>query len=259
MNKILTGNNVEILRGFDAESVDLTVTSPPYDNLRNYKGYEFDFEGLAGELYRVTKPGGIVVWIVGDATVKGDETGTSFKQALFFKEIGFNLHDTMIFAKKVAPFYNPNSLRYKQAFEYMFVLSKGRVKTYNPINDRPSVQAGKTVKFISGRGPTDRERYKNYEVISDYQVRYNIWEYLTSSHCTKDKVAFEHPAIFPEQLAEDHILSWSNPGDSVLDPFGGSGTTAKMALKTGRNFIHIDISEEYNEIARQRIEALEVE
>lgn len=232
--------------------IDLVVTSPPYDNLRNYKGYSFDFESTAKELYRIIKKGGIVVWVVGDATVKGSETGTSFKQALYFKEIGFNLHDTMIYAKN-----NPVPLthnRYEQQFEFMFILAKGKPKVFNPI--KIATKTNQTYRY--------RGRSKNYE--SSYSVRareeytrtkpdkidYNIWFYSVG---TNDKT--KHNAPFPEQLANDHIISWSNESDLVYDPFLGSGTAAKMALINNRYFIGSEISEEYCEIAKNRIIKLE--
>jgi DNA modification methylase len=259
INEIITGNNVDILRGISDEYIDLTVTSPPYDDLRNYNGYSFPFEEVAQQLYRVTKQGGIVVWIVGDKTHKGSESGTSFKQALYFKEIGFNLHDTMIYSK-LNPFGSSGkgSLRYRQGFEYMFVLSKGKVKTFNPIMEpckkAGKTETGKTRKNRQSDGlPFDAQREITVTVNNEKMLR-NIWDYYTGyMHSSKDKIAYEHPAIFPDKLAEDHILTWSKPNDIVLDVFGGSGTTAKMAKLNGRQFIHIDISEEYNAIARERI------
>lgn len=223
--------------------VDLVVTSPPYDNLRTYNGYCFDFEATAKELYRVTKQGGVVVWVVGDATVKGSETGTSFKQALFFKECGFNLHDTMIYEKSGMAY--PDSTRYHNVFEYMFVLSKGIPKSINIIKDREN-------KYKGAQGGNKRgglcER-------ADYGARFNIWRFANGrDNSTKDRIAFSHPAIFPEQLANDHIISWSNAGDVVYDPFLGSGTTAKMAIKNNRKWIGSEISSEYCAIIKRRIE-----
>jgi site-specific DNA-methyltransferase (adenine-specific) len=230
----------------EAGSVDLTVTSPPYDNLRSYNGYSFDFEAVAKELYRITKDGGVVVWVVGDATIDGSETGTSFRQALFFKEIGFNLHDTMIYQKH--NFSNPSSNRYHQIFEYMFVFSKGKPKTFNALKDRPNVEAGKigswgknTSRQVDGT-MVERKRKMNTE----FGMRYNIWR-------IKTEMKPLHPAPFPEELARDHVLSWSNPGDVVYDPFMGSGTTAKVAIETGRKYLGSEISSEYWEIAQKRI------
>jgi site-specific DNA-methyltransferase (adenine-specific) len=230
--------------------VDLTVTSPPYDNLREYKGFVFDFEGIAQQLYRVTKQGGVVVWVVGDATIKGSETGTSFRQALYFKDIGFNLHDTMIFRK-----INPmpvKSNRYLPCFEYMFILSKGSPLVFNPLLKRTIANG---VKKYSG---SDREngRFgscgKKRNLYTYYQ---NIWDFKVGfCQSSKDNEATKHPAIFPENLAKDHIISWSNEGDTVLDPFAGSGTTAKMSILMGRNYTAIEISKEYCEIARKRVQ-----
>lgn len=228
VNTVYCGNCLEVLKGFPENCINLTVTSPPYDNLRSYNGYEFDFEGIARELFRVTANGGVVVWVVGDATDKGSETGTSFRQALYFKEIGFNLHDTMIYEKNSPAFpARANSNRYTQIFEYMFVFSKGKPKC-NLICDKPNKWAGH--KDFSGK-------LKN--PVPDFSPRNNIWKYTTSFNGVK------HPAPFPEKLAEDHILTWSNPGDLVLDPMAGSGTTLRAAKKAGRNYIGIEISEEY--------------
>lgn len=249
-NQIIVGNCAEILKSFCRDCIDLTVTSPPYDNLRNYNGYAFDFENIAKELYRVTKSGGVLVWVVSDATIKGSETGTSFKQALFFKEVGFNLHDTMIYSRLAMPSSAP---RYSQDFEYMFVFSKGVVKTFNA-QQVPCEYAG------VGTSPTSRNKDgvlsgKGRRIIKDTKKKSNIWHYSAGAgKSSKDKIAYEHPAIFPEALAEDHILSWSNPGDIVLDPFCGSGTTLKMAKLNNRLYVGIDISEEYCEISRQRVE-----
>jgi DNA modification methylase len=261
INEIFTGNNVEILRTMTDDYVDLTVTSPPYDGLRTYNGYSFDFDSIARELYRVTKPGGVVVWVVGDATRNGSESLTSFRQALYFKEIGFNVHDTMIYRKSNA--MPQTHRRYEQEFEYMFVFSKGKPKTFNPLLI-PCSTAGqiydyskrKSASSVSENGVgRNREEKK---ATKSHKQRGNIWSYqIGNNKSTKDKAAFNHPAIFPENLAEEHIVSWSNHGDIVLDPFGGSGTTAKMAKKNGRQFIHIDISEEYNEIARERIAGID--
>jgi len=238
VNKIYNENCLDTMARMPDGFVDLTVTSPPYDNLRTYNGYSFDFEAVAKELYRVTKQGGVVVWVVGDATIKGSETGTSFKQALFFKEIGFNLHDTMIYEK--SGFANPSTGRYHQTFEYMFVFSKGKPKTFNPIKDRENKYKG-----IQGGEHSFR---------ADYGMRFNVWRYANGGNNTsRDKETFEHPAPFPEKLANDHIISWSNEGDLVYDPFMGSGTTAKMAILNKRNWIGSEISQEYCEIAEKRI------
>ena len=239
------------------KQVDLTVTSPPYDDLRDYEKslvWNFDvFKQVANRLYDITKDGGVVVWIVGDKTIKGSESGTSFKQALYFKEIGFNLHDTMIYAKNNVYAHDPRNKRYKQCFEYMFILSKGKPKTYNEIKDRPNKHKGKTLSGTKGRNKSGEKRELKNVVINEFQARFNIWEYTTGGSVSSDKIAFKHPAIFPEKLAQDHILSWSNEGDTVLDCFMGSGTTGKMALLNNRNFIGIEKVNDYFKISKQRI------
>lgn len=227
--------------------IDLTVTSPPYDDLRTYNGFEFDFESIAKELFRVTKTGGVVVWVVGDATVNGSETGTSFKQALYFKEIGFNLHDTMIYAKEQIAF--PSTNRYHQAFEYMFVLSKGVPKSVNLLQDRLNVSFGRKGKVNSRTKSGNIKRGDKNIVIREYSERLNYWIIYNLMRGIENK----HPAIFPEKLARDHIYSWSNENDLVYDPFMGSGTTAKMAIDLKRNYIGSEISKEYCDIAEKRI------
>lgn len=257
INEIVCGDNVEVLKGFPDSCIDLTVTSPPYDNLRTYNGFEWDFEGLARELYRVTKKGGVVVWVVGDATINGSETGTSFRQALTFIDVGFRLHDTMIYEKNTSSFpARRDGVRYTQIFEYMFVLSKGRPKTVDLICDKPNKWAGhknwgRNTKRCKDGHLVEIEDIKK---VPKFSPRNNIWRYVVGGgFASTDKEAHQHPAIFPEKLAEDHIKSWSKPGDIVLDPFCGSGTTAKMALLNKRKFIGIDISEEYVDLARNRI------
>lgn len=248
-NKVYTGDCLEVLKGVESGSVDLTVTSPPYDNLRTYGGYTFDFEGIAKELYRVTKEGGVVVWVVGDQTINGSETGTSFKQALFFKDIGFNLHDTMIWIKSAIFPHDIKTHRYKQQFEYMFIFSKGKPKTFNPIKDVRNNSYGKQIKAHGGRKKNGELRGAERKIeISEFRIRNNHW--ILNQETNKN-----HPAIFPEKLAVEHIRSWSNEGDLVLDPMCGSGTTCKMALLNNRNYIGIELNPEYVKIAEGRLRA----
>ena len=232
--------------------INLTITSPPYDSMRKYKGYTFDFKAIARELYRVTKEGGVVVWVVGDQTIKGSESGTSFKQALYFKEIGFRLHDTMIYQK--GNFSMPDRTRYHQIFEYMFVFSKGKPSTFNPIVDRKNKSAGsRCFSTNTKRVPNGGMRRTNRrDKVKELGRRYNIWQMNTAAQ-EKPCQKLEHPAIFPAALARDHIKSWSLPGDLVYDPMLGSGTTASMAIETGRNFIGSEISKEYCKLARKTI------
>ena len=247
INKIYCESNLETMKRMPDNFIDLTVTSPPYDDLRTYNGYSFPFEEIAKELYRVTKQGGVVVWVIADQTKNGSESGTSFKQALFFKEIGFNIHDTMIYKKKrIVPLTHN---RYEQGFEYMFIFSKGKPKTFNPIMI-DCIYAGTetwgnpSFHKTSSSGLVKVEKKK----INDKKQKENVWEYLNA----KDK-NFKHPAPFPEQLANDHIISWSKENDLIYDPFMGSGTTAKMAIINNRNFIGSEISKEYTNIANKRL------
>lgn len=242
---LYNGDSAQVLKYLPTESIDLTMTSPPYDNLRKYNGFSFDFETIAKELYRITKHGGVVVWVVGDATVNGSETGTSFRQALYFMDCGFNLHDTMIW-RKTNPMPKVKTKRYFDVFEYMFVLSKGQPKTFNPIMQICKC-GGKvydsTCKNMGGENGRTTKKF----VLNTERYKDNIWEIAIAQNKTV------HPAVFPEQIAKDHILSWSNEGDIVLDPFMGSGTTAKMALQLGRKCIGIEISAEYCELSKSRI------
>lgn len=252
LNTIYNEDCLEGMKRLPDGRIDLTVTSPPYDNLRTYNGYSWDFEGVAKELYRVTKDGGVVVWIVADATVKGSETGTSFKQALFFKECGFNLHDTMIWSKDTFTATGSLKVRYGSTFEYMFVLSKGKPKTFNPIKDRKNKYAKRTVHGTVRQqdGTYRRVVGSGKKRVAEFGQRFNVWDIPSVKRPSERN---GHPAQFPERLVTDHIISWSNEGDVVLDPFMGSGTTAKMAMLNGRHYIGYEVDEGYCEIARRRI------
>jgi DNA modification methylase len=238
-NRIYTENCLETMSRMPDDFVDLVLTSPPYDNLRTYDGYTFDFEFIANSLYRILKSDGVLVWVVGDATIKGSETGSSFKQALYFMSLGLKLHDTMIYEKN-SPAYpaSSKSNRYTQIFEYMFVFAKGKVP-HQLIIDKPNKWAGH--KDFSGK-------LKN--PVPDFSPRNNIWKYTTSFNGVK------HPAPFPEALATDHVLSWSSAGSLVYDPFMGSGTTAVAAIKNQRDYIGSEMSADYVALANQRIERL---
>ncbi len=252
---LMKGDCLERMKEIESGSVDLTVTSPPYDNLRTYNNSldwgEHVWKNVLQELFRVTKQGGVVVWVVGDATIKGSETGTSFKQALYFKELGFNLHDTMIYHKNNAMPLTHN--RYDPCFEYMFVFSKGKPKAFNPLMDK-TLNAGQIkkreleVKMAGIAGHQSRNR-NEHTVVKSEKYRKNLWSYSVGTESDKTK----HPAPFPEQLANDHIISWSNEGDVVLDCFMGSGTTGKMALLNNRKFIGIEKDAEYFDIGTKRI------
>jgi len=246
--ELYLGDCLERMKEIADGSVDLTVTSPPYDNLRTYNNSldwgEHVWKPVLEELFRVTKKGGVVVWIVSDATIKGSETGTSFRQALYAKEIGFNLHDTMIYQKAGTGACGSN-LCYLQSFEYMFVFSKNKPLTIRKIADHVNKSFG--TKCTADRVNKKGQKRKKERVVPKMSVRSNIWRYSVGQKNVN------HPAIFPEQLANDHIISWSNEGDTVLDCFMGSGTTGKMALLNNRKFIGIEKDAGYFEIAKQRL------
>ena len=247
------GDCIELMKSIPETSIDTTITSPPYDHLRTYEGVcdwgETQWKEALNQLYRITKKGGIVVWIVNDAFVKGSKSGTSFKQALYAKEIGFRIHDTMIWNKHSGGF-NTHSNRYIGTFEYMFVFSKGAPKTHNLIRDRKNKYAGQRGP-ISIRQKDGSLRRQTPKIIKDYGARYNIWE-INAVQSNIERTG--HPAQFPVALAKDHVITWSNEGDTVLDPFMGSGSTAVACIKTNRNFIGFEVNENYFELAKKRIE-----
>ena len=248
---IKMGNCLDLMRELPSECIDLTVTSPPYDNMRDYNGYSFDFEPIARELYRITKDGGVVVWIVSDGVENGSETGTSFRQALFFKDCGFNINDTMIWQKECFTF--PDSVRYPQVFEYMFVFSKGKAKTVNLIKDRENIRHGESLSGTTYRckdGSTKPIRKNAPTTVAEFGARFNVWNIPSEKSNNTG-----HPAVFPKRIAIDHIKTWSNEGDTVLDPFLGSGTTALAAIEMGRHYIGFEISEDYFEICKSRIDS----
>lgn len=250
LGRIVCGDNTEVISGFPAECVDLVVTSPPYDDLRTYGGHSWNFETLAAQLVRVLKPGGVIVWVVADATVNGSETLTSMRQAIHFKDVcGLNVHDTMIYRKLN---YTPlTHNRYEQEWEYIFVMSKGKPKCFNPLKV-PCTYAGqktwgkpKLYKDNSGE-LTAVDGY----TISDEKLHGNIFEYRVGSTQTGD---IDHPAMFPETLARDFVTTWSNPGELVLDPFCGSGTTPLAAKELNREWVGVELNPKYCAIAEARL------
>ncbi len=249
INKNYNESNLETMAKMPDCFVDLTVTSPPYDNLRIYNGYSFPFEDIAKELFRVMKKGGVVVWVVGDKVKNGDRSLNSFKQCIYFQEVGFNVHDVMIYQKKNTPFMRSNA--YTNCYEFMFVFSKNKVTTFNPLKTKTARQGFE--KLVSNK-KADGINNKVVGELKEEKTLTNIWSYAVGlGGSTNDKIAFQHPAIFPERLANDHILSWSNENDLVYDPFMGSGTVAKMSILNNRNWIGSEISSEYCEIIDQRI------
>lgn len=251
-NKVYSGDNINVLKERVADnSIDLVVTSPPYEDLRDYGGdFNFDYKKLLLQLYRVMKKGGVVVWVVNDKSKNGSESGESFRQALYAKNIGFNLHDTMIYSTGKFP---QNQDRYEQKFEYMFVFSKDKPKTFNPIKVKSKWHGDKP--YINKRLKNGEQMSGNKYKVKKFKVKGNIWNFKSGNNkSTLDEYAYQHPAIFPEELAKDHIKSWSNEGDIVLDPMCGSGTTLKMAKKLNRKYIGIDINKKYCSLSRKRVE-----
>lgn len=258
MNTIYNEDNIITLKKMGDSFLDLVLTSPPYDSIRKYNGFAFDMDSLTSELFRTMKIGGVIVWIVNDQVINGSETGTSFRQALKFMEAGFNLHDTMIYQKNSSTYpASRKSNRYTQIFEYMFVFSKGKPKTSNLICDKPNKWAGHTNWGKNTKRIGNNEslvEVSKIKPVPDFSPRNNIWTYINGGgFATKDKIAYKHPAIFPEELVKDHILTWSNEGDLVYDPFMGSGTVAKVAILNKRNYIGSEISSEYMEISKERL------
>lgn len=250
LDQIICGDNCEVMRQMPSESIDLVVTSPPYDDLRTYGGHSWDFYGVAWNLKRLLKPGGVIVWVVADQTKDGGETGSSMRQALHFQSIGLTLHDTMIYQRKTKPLTHR---RYEQEWEYAFVFSSGKPRVFNGLT-RPAKTAGNKTPAVFHRSGDSVDRRVSGSRVADNCLRGNVWSYTVGGRgSASERIAFRHPAIFPEQLAADHILSWSNPGDVVLDPFSGSGTTAKIASNNGRRFVGIEVNPEYVEISRKRL------
>lgn len=252
LNEIYNVDCVDGMNNLPENSIDLVVTSPPYDDLRDYKGYSFDFESIAKGLYRVMKPTGVVVWVVGDKIKNGDKSLTSFRQCLYFQEIGFKVHDVMIYRKKNTPFMRSNA--YTNCYEFMFVFAKNKVVTFNPIKTK-TARSGEEMLVANKKADGINKKVKGH--LNEEKTLTNIWEYAVGlGGSTNDKIAFKHPAVFPEKLVRDHVVSWSNEGDIVMDPFSGSGTTCKIAKLLNRNYIGFEISEEYTNISRERIASI---
>lgn len=255
MEQIIHGDCIHVMNNMKPNSIDMVITSPPYDDLRTYNSSlewnEEIWKKVILSLYNVVKDGGAVVWIVNDATINGSETGTSFKQALYFKEVGFNIHDTMIWEKP--NFSNPSKTRYHQIFEYMFVFSKNKIKTFNPIKDRKNIYANATAlgkNSVRQKDGSIKERKKT--IISEYGMRFNVWKNNTTGQENMCK-SNDHPATFPISLIKNHILSWSNENDIVLDPFAGSGTTGLACIETNRKYILIEKEQSYIDLIKKRL------
>jgi site-specific DNA-methyltransferase (adenine-specific) len=223
--------------------------------MREYGGHTFDFEAVADALFRITMPGGVVAWVVQDQIENGSETSTSFKQALYFKTVGFNLHSTMIMISNGGKL--PHRIRYAPVHHYAFILSKGRPRSINLIRDRRNKNAGQEYRWHVRRPDGHTVKKKDSpQITPPFGERNNVWHYdVGFNQTTKDKKAFDHPALMSEMMAEDHIISWSRPGDLVFDPFSGAGTTCKMALLNDRRYLGMEIHEPYYDLSIERLES----
>lgn len=251
MNVAYNMDCMEAMRQMPDKCVDLVVTSPPYDDLRSYNGYTFDWKIVIQELFRVVKDGGVVVWVVADQTKDGSESGTSFRQALFAKECGFNLHDTMIWVKDGFSF--PDTNRYFNVFDYMFVFSKGSPNKANLICDRQNAYAGSKIHGTSRQ--RDGQLIANSGIkagrfVRECGRRFNVWNIPSEKN---NKTG--HPAVFPIKIARDHILTWSDENDIVMDPFLGSGTTRMAAYDLNRQFVGFEIDKDYFDKQEERFKA----
>ena len=254
LTTLYLGDCLEILPQLEAGSVDMVLTSPPYDDLRDYGEQSFVFDSVPGLLRLILCPHGVLVWIVGDQSTENGESGTSFRQALAFKEAGFRLHDTMIYMK-AGPSY-PSQDKYHQVFEYMFILSKDMPKTFNPIRDRANRWWRQKWSKVRTRRRRDGQLSSadwSPDEGAEIGMRFNIWQYAVGYGNHGDTVKHLHPATFPDELASDHIESWSNPSDLILDPFCGSGTTLRAAKDLGRKSIGIEIEECFCELTAKRM------
>jgi len=256
-NKIFCGEAAEVMRSFPDESIDMVFTSPPYGTVRSYNGYKFNFQEIAIELTRILKPGGVIAWNEADTIVNGSKTLTPSKHALYFsEECGLKVHDEMIYEKNSCSFpAKRNGLRYSNVYEEVFILSKGKPKSVNLICDKRNRCYGE-----KGFGMASQRR-KNGDLVKyerkptpKFSPRDNIWRVFTGKgYSSKDSNASKHPAISPDLLVLDHIRTWSNEGDIILDPMAGSGTTCVMAKALKRQYVGIEISDEYCQLINERL------
>ena len=233
-------------------NVDAVVTSPPYDNLRKYGGHApVDTFAAITEISNCLSRGGVCMWNVKDETRDGSETGTSFRQALHAMDSGLNLHDTMIYVRRGVTF--PDANRYLPAFEYMFIFSNGSPRHFNGIKDRRNRYAGTVIHGTDRQsdGSLAARKCSSSEV-PEYGLRYNWWE-LHNAQAGNGEFG-GHPAPMPYPMAHGHIQTWTDNGETILDPFMGSGTTGVACAKLGRKFIGIEIEPKYFDIACKRIE-----
>lgn len=255
-NRIILTECVKGMKSVPDDIIPLTVTSPPYEGLRTYDGLaDWNFMDVAKELYRITMPGGVVVWVVQEQIVNGSESGESSRQRLAFANIGFRLHHTMVLGKLGG--HQHSKGRYGGALEYAFILSKGKPRYFCPFRDKKNKEAGRE-KIFSNRRIDGTFPAKKKARVHPYGFRSPIWFYATGKHHTANEdYAFDHPALMPQQMAEDFILSWSKVGDLVFNPFAGAGTVLKMALLNHRRYLGFEINPKYVEIARRRLKEAE--
>ena len=255
-NSIVLGDCVEGMRSLPPDLVPCTVASPPYGALRHYHGnHQFDFEAAAAELWRITRPGGVVCWVVREEVVDGSESGEASEQRLFFRDLGFRLHQTIVMERYGSRARSPG--RYGESLEYAFILAKGKPATVRLLRDRRNKTAGKLVT-ATHRYPDGSYRVQRYEV-DEWGYRKAVWYFAQGMHVATDPVARLHQAPMPEAMAEDLILSYSREGDLIFDPFAGVATTAKMALLNHRNYFGYEINAIYHARGEERLRAARME
>ena len=254
INSIICGDSAEVLKNFPDNSIDMVVTSPPYDGLRDYNGFSLDLHKIGKEIYRVLKDGGIAVMVIQDATKDFAKSLTSFRTIVdWCDNVGFRLFETVIYHKN-----GTEGAWWKQRFrvdhEYMPIFMKGKKPQYfnkEPLKI-PSKHGGKVMSG-SGNRRTDGTLSETVRrPINTMKCRGTVWDYLMAGD--KNPLKRKHPAVFPDKIPYDCIQCFCPEGGLVLDPFIGCGSTAVMAKVLGRNYIGIDISREYCDLAEERIE-----
>ena len=254
VNKIICEDNITYLKTLPDECIDFVITSPPYDALRDYNGYKLDLHGLGVELLRVLKDGGICVMVIQDSTRDFAKSLTSFRTIVdWCDNIGFRLFECNIYNRQ-----GTEGAWWKKRFrvdhEYMPIFLKGkRPQYFDKENIKiPSKHGGKIMTGANIRtknGQTGSRKVK----INPTKCPGTVMTF--GNTCGgESKLKSKHPAVFPNMLAYDMIECFCPEDGTVLDPFNGSGTTTLAAKCLGRNYIGIDVSEEYNKIARERLE-----
>lgn len=258
INTILHGDSAEVMQSFPDKCIPLTVTSPPYAKMRLYGGHDYTwetFKSVATQLVRITMEGGVICWVVRNQIVKERENLQAEKEKLFFADdLGLWPHQTIIGAPKGVPL--PQSRRYASNFDYVYVFSKGHPRIVNIIRDRRNSRFGdlKSNRLIRESNGSERLACGGEYAIAKWGFRSNLWSYSTGgNHTATDRISAKHPARMGEPLAEDLIISFSKPGDLVFDPFAGAGTSLKMALLNQRQWLGVEIFDEYVELIEKRM------